>query len=66
MSDMDGKTVPGHAQPSIRANRSCTCYFFPDEYGTRSRALAKKRGRRIARRREQRSWQSDFNAQGHP
>ncbi|MFG3255269.1 hypothetical protein [Streptomyces sp. NPDC048172] len=66
MSDMLGKTVPGHAGPCVRASQGCTCYFYPDEYGTRSRALAKKRRRRTARRREQRIWQSDFNVRKRP
>ncbi|WP_019546675.1 hypothetical protein [Streptomyces sulphureus] len=61
MSAMLGKTVPGHARPCVRAGQGCTCYFYTGENGTRTRSAAQKRRRRLARRREQRFWRTDFD-----
>ncbi|WP_326692332.1 MULTISPECIES: hypothetical protein [unclassified Streptomyces] len=65
MSAMLGKTVPGHAGPCVRAGQGCTCYYYPDENGTRTRSAEQKRRRRIARRREQRSWRAEFVVPEH-
>lgn len=62
MSAMLGKTVPGHTLPCTRAARGCTCYFYPGEYGTRTRSAAKKIRRRAARHREERAWRVEFES----
>lgn len=61
VSDMLGKTVPGHAGRCRHSRRGCTCYFHTGENGTRTRSRAQKHRRRIARRREQRSWRLEFS-----
>lgn len=63
---MLGKTIPGHARPCVRAGHGCTCYFSSGENGTRTRARAQKRRRRIARRHAQRFWRADLNAVEYP
>ena len=52
-------TIPGYRGTCIRARWGCTCFYGPDRFGKRSKAIRRHRARRI----EQRRWRKEEGLQ---